>query len=117
MFQDDIRKESNTFGDLIVENFTDSYHNLTLKSLMMLKWAKNNCPATPYVLKVDDDVYVNVRNLAAFVKHPAVVRSPNILVGYLLCRKEPIRETSKIKWLVDPYITLFNTIVIAHAIS
>lgn len=30
-------------GDIIQENFVDSYNNLTLKSILMLKWVNNNC--------------------------------------------------------------------------
>lgn len=30
-------------GDIIQENFIDSYNNLTLKSVFMLKWANRNC--------------------------------------------------------------------------
>lgn len=30
-------------GDIIQENFVDSYNNLTLKTILMLKWANNNC--------------------------------------------------------------------------
>lgn len=29
--------------DIIQENFVDSYNNLTLKTILMLKWANNNC--------------------------------------------------------------------------
>jgi beta-1,3-galactosyltransferase 1 len=38
-----INRESEMYGDLIQENFQDSYNNLTLKSLFLLKWVKNNC--------------------------------------------------------------------------
>lgn len=41
--QDRISSESQTYNDLIQEDFFDSYNNLTLKSIMMLKWVVNNC--------------------------------------------------------------------------
>lgn len=41
--QENITVESQTYDDLIQENFFDSYNNLTLKSIMMLKWVVNNC--------------------------------------------------------------------------
>lgn len=41
--QDNITNESQTYNDLIQEGFFDSYNNLTLKSIMMLKWVVNNC--------------------------------------------------------------------------
>lgn len=41
--QDRIEEEIYKYGDVIQEGFTDSYNNLTLKSIMMLKWINNNC--------------------------------------------------------------------------
>lgn len=41
--QDQIVNESHTYNDLIQESFLDSYNNLTLKSVMMLKWINTNC--------------------------------------------------------------------------
>lgn len=41
--QEQIVNESRTYNDLIQESFFDSYNNLTLKSVMMLKWITNNC--------------------------------------------------------------------------
>jgi beta-1,3-galactosyltransferase 1 len=54
------------------ENFVDSYNNLTLKSMFMLKFATNLQLSTPFgfLLKVDDDAFVNVR---ALVKYSSVL--------------------------------------------
>lgn len=41
--QNKIYDESDTYRDIIQESFIDSYNNLTLKSIMMLKWVSNNC--------------------------------------------------------------------------
>lgn len=41
--QDKVTSESQVYDDLIQENFMDSYNNLTLKSVMMLKWVVKNC--------------------------------------------------------------------------
>uniref|UniRef100_A0A182VZX8 ZZ-type domain-containing protein n=1 Tax=Anopheles minimus TaxID=112268 RepID=A0A182VZX8_9DIPT len=38
-----IVNESEVYGDIIQESFIDSYNNLTLKTIMMLKWVTNNC--------------------------------------------------------------------------
>ena len=38
-----INNESEVYGDIIQESFIDSYNNLTLKTVMMLKWVTNNC--------------------------------------------------------------------------
>ena len=54
----------------------------------------------PYVLKTDDDVYVNVRNLLKFVVEN---RKPNLLVGTLQCGAVPIRDPHN-KWYAPRYM-------------
>nr|CAD7432361.1 unnamed protein product [Timema monikensis] len=63
IFQTDLVEEARRYQDLVVEDFLDSYGNLTLKSLFMLKWAESHCPETPYLMKTDDDMIVNVRGV------------------------------------------------------
>lgn len=41
--QNRIFNESELYGDMIQESFIDSYNNLTLKTIMMLKWVNDNC--------------------------------------------------------------------------
>lgn len=41
--QSQIEEEVKMYGDIIQEDFIDSYNNLTLKSIMMLKWVTNKC--------------------------------------------------------------------------
>ena len=55
--------ESQITDDIVVENFLDTYSNLTLKSIFMLKWLNDRCSNARFVLKVDDDVFVNPENL------------------------------------------------------
>ncbi|XP_055296056.1 beta-1,3-galactosyltransferase 5-like [Sitodiplosis mosellana] len=54
-----INEEDAQFNDIIQGNFVDSYHNLTYKHTMALKWFSENCPDVKYLLKLDDDVFVN----------------------------------------------------------
>ncbi|XP_045028830.1 uncharacterized protein LOC116920928 [Daphnia magna] len=66
--QNRIKEESETFGDIIQVKMSDFYRNLTLKVAGLLNWLHRNCATIDFVLKVDDDVYVNARNLATFVQ-------------------------------------------------
>jgi len=43
----------------------DDYSNLTAKSVALLHWTWRHCADAELVLKCDDDVFVNVRRLAA----------------------------------------------------
>jgi len=50
-------------GDVIQADFIDDYVNLTAKTVAALRWIVRACPEVRYVMKSDDDVYVNVAAL------------------------------------------------------
>ncbi|CAH2014344.1 unnamed protein product, partial [Acanthoscelides obtectus] len=86
--QNDLQLESDQYGDIIQERFVDSYNNLTLKSIQMVKLAANNClNTTKYLLKIDDDMFVNVPRLVSLIL--AVNETRNVLMGTLqhICMK------------------------------
>jgi len=58
-----IEEESNNYGDILQVEMNDSYRNLTRKSVSILNWVNSNCAHVDFMMKVDDDVYVNVHNL------------------------------------------------------
>ena len=41
--QPNVTKESEIYGDILQESFVDTYANLTVKSLMLLKWFTTSC--------------------------------------------------------------------------
>ncbi|KAK0066807.1 beta-1 3-galactosyltransferase 1, partial [Biomphalaria pfeifferi] len=55
-----IDKEAELYGDILQEDYVDHYNNLSLKSVSILKWVSLQCPESQFLLKVDDDMYVNV---------------------------------------------------------
>lgn len=59
--------ENRKYEDIVVEDLHDTYRNLTLKSLRMMKWAIHKCSGVKFLLKADDDTFVNVQNLANYV--------------------------------------------------
>lgn len=71
--QSKINEESKTYGDILLAEMSDTYRNLTLKLGGLLNWLYRNCEKADLVFKVDDDVYVNVRNLIHLVQtyHPS----------------------------------------------
>lgn len=60
--------EAVTHRDIIQANFTDSYRNLTLKTITGLTWALEKCRGAQYLLKTDDDVFVNTVLLTKFLR-------------------------------------------------
>ena len=56
---EELREESNKYGDILQFGFIDAYHNLTLKAISILRWINKNCLKSTHILKTDDDVVVN----------------------------------------------------------
>ncbi|KAH7946184.1 hypothetical protein HPB49_021223 [Dermacentor silvarum] len=54
--------ESQQYGDVVQEDFWDTYRNLTSKTVAMLRWATVHCPQARFVVKIDDDTLPNLAN-------------------------------------------------------
>lgn len=54
-----LQKEYEKHKDLVMGDFYDSYHNLTLKGVMGYRWVKDYCSNSKLVMKIDDDVLIN----------------------------------------------------------
>ena len=99
--QINVTKESEIHGDILQEDFIDSYANLTVKSLMLLKWFSQSCyNQVPYVLKTDDDVYINLKNLHRVA---SLNKKNKLLLGTLICGATPIRDPYN-KWFAPKYM-------------
>ncbi|XP_014666173.1 PREDICTED: beta-1,3-galactosyltransferase 5-like [Priapulus caudatus] len=82
--------EAATHGDVVRVDVDEGYYNITHKAVLMLRWATHNCSGALYVMKTDDDSYVNVRRLSSELRaHPA---DRPLLLGHLLARGRPNRE-------------------------
>ncbi|XP_063217560.1 beta-1,3-galactosyltransferase 1-like isoform X2 [Bacillus rossius redtenbacheri] len=99
--QDQVEEESLQFGDIIQEGFIDSYNNLTVKSVMLLKWVVRRCRSLRYVMKTDDDMFVNVGGLTGLLRS----RGPSapLLLGTLICGARPISDPRS-KWFAPLYM-------------
>lgn len=94
-----IEKEEYIYADIIRGRFIDTYDNLTLKTISMLEWVDNYCPKADFVLKTDDDMYINVDRLLAFIeKHSPTQRA---IFGRLAKKWKPIRN-KKSKYYISP---------------
>ncbi|CAL8092570.1 unnamed protein product [Calicophoron daubneyi] len=64
-----IYKESETFEDLLIGSFHDTYYNLTLKRILTFRWAFVFCQGqAPLFLFIDDDISIIPENLVKFVR-------------------------------------------------
>lgn len=64
-----MESENNQYGDILQGNFIDSYHNLSYKHTMALKYVAERCTQVPYILKCDDDVIINGPVLLNILQH------------------------------------------------
>lgn len=98
--QEQLRSEAEQYGDIVQEAFIDTYANLTVKSLMLLKWFTQHCDNTQYVMKADDDMYINLVKLYELVQ---ANKKPQLLMGSLICNAIPIKDPYN-KWYVPNYM-------------
>lgn len=62
-----LEKENDEFGDIIQGSFYDAYRNMTYKHVMVFKYVIYHCPQAKYILKTDDDVFVNMPLMMNFL--------------------------------------------------
>ncbi len=74
-----IENESKLNGDIVQESFLDTYLNLTLKTIQGIKWVSNYCSNAKYILKVDDDVFVNSFSLLNYLDNLKLETNNNLL--------------------------------------
>ena len=89
-------REGETFGDLMRADYYDHYWNQTLKIQMGFEWASLYCNFS-FLLKMDDDVFVNTRTLISLLKNPKTPRE-KLYTGWV--HKNPRAERGG-KWKVS----------------
>ena len=56
-----VLEESDKYSDLVITEHFDTYNNLTLKTLAAFDWMLTFCPQAEYLLKTDDDMFIQVK--------------------------------------------------------
>ena len=82
-------REAKLYRDIVQGNFTDTYRNLTIKSIMGLHWTSTFCCNTRYTMKTDDDVYFNISLLMSFLQS---LPKQGVLVGSIYEDSQVMRE-------------------------
>ncbi|XP_077300281.1 beta-1,3-galactosyltransferase 5-like [Arctopsyche grandis] len=94
--------EDNAWKDIVQGNFYDTYRNLTYKHVMALKWTTYFCMSAKYILKADDDIFVNTPYLLKFLERDF---SPYGARKLILCSqysKSSVKRSYRSKWRVSP---------------
>ncbi|XP_045166401.1 uncharacterized protein LOC123529893 [Mercenaria mercenaria] len=99
--QSNIEKEFKRYGDLLQGDFIDDYHNLTLKGVMAYKWLTERCRNAELILKVDDDISVDMFKL--FTEYYPKYRSEkmSIICNHILAQTMGILRQNDSKWYVS----------------
>ena len=90
-----IKEENENFGDILMMDFEDSYNNLTIKTMMTLKFHLMDqwLQIPKYLFKVDDDSYVNIPSLYKLAFNSSISSKKDLLTGYALMgsKKGPVK--------------------------
>jgi hypothetical protein len=121
---DGLKQEMALYNDILQANLKDSYQNLTLKTMAMLEWTSSYCSMAEYLLKSDDDMFINVDNLLEFIDKIDRRAEPKIY-GHLIENRTLVDRNEKSKHFVPydqfsenrfpPYVAgpayLFSTVI------
>ncbi|XP_061446154.1 N-acetyllactosaminide beta-1,3-N-acetylglucosaminyltransferase 4-like [Rhineura floridana] len=64
-----VHRESHEFRDVLMWDFAESHHNLSLKERCFLQWLHNNCQTAAYIFKGTDDIFVNPEALMDYLSN------------------------------------------------
>lgn len=99
--QEEIEEEFNHYGDLLQGDFIDAYRNLTHKGVMAYKWMTERCRNAKFILKVDDDITVNMYKLFTEVLPSYKGKTKEILCNHIHPGTMLIIRSKKSKWYVS----------------
>lgn len=92
-----IWKESTTYGDIVQLSHVDHYKNLSLKSIGMLQWTIEHCRSSRFLLKTDDDVFLNLPNLMNLLGTVPAPGKNGLILGSIIQGARPIKDRLS-KW-------------------
>lgn len=102
-----IGREVKLFNDLVQFSFQNSYLNLTLLSIMSLKYCFKYFNKIQYYIKTDDDMLINYNLLFKLLKN--MNYNSKIIYGHLANRQKAIRNNKSKSYI--PYFEYPHTYV------
>ncbi|KAJ8890653.1 hypothetical protein PR048_010162 [Dryococelus australis] len=97
-----LERENLVHRDMVQGSFRDSYRNMTYKHVMALKWAAYFCPGARYLLKTDDDVFVNSPALLEFLSQDLSPWGARRLILCVPFHAATVKRSYRSKWRVSP---------------
>ena len=91
-----IERESKVYGDILQIDQLDIYENLVYKSLLGLRYAKDFCSSARYIMKLDDDILVNIPLLSKYIRKMTYLsQNKQYIFGYCYSSAQVIRFNTK----------------------
>lgn len=90
----DLKKESEVYGDIVQMDFLDTYHNLTVKTMMIMNWVARYCHSAQYAMKIDADIFLNVPYLVDYLQDKP---RHGYITGSVITDGQPRRDPNS-KW-------------------
>ncbi|XP_023272295.1 lactosylceramide 1,3-N-acetyl-beta-D-glucosaminyltransferase A-like [Seriola lalandi dorsalis] len=89
-----LQQEDQNYGDLIQQNFVDSFHNLTAKLILQFHWGHEYCPQSRFLMSADDDIFVHMPNLVKYLRQLESSQSgaKDVWVGHVHRGAPPVRR-------------------------
>lgn len=99
--QNNIILENQLHNDIVQGDFLDCYRNLTYKHVMVLKWTLYYCPCARYLLKTDDDTFVNAPYLLEVLNYRLSPLGARNLLMCKLAVSSMVKRSYRSKWRVS----------------
>ena len=90
-----LQEEGRLQGDLLQGAFLDSYRNLTMKHLLGYTWARDHCSAAFWLLKTDDDQFVDTLHLPRLLQELELEPQQEVFLCQVLDRSPERNPASK----------------------
>ncbi|XP_078505587.1 N-acetyllactosaminide beta-1,3-N-acetylglucosaminyltransferase 2-like [Lissotriton helveticus] len=94
-----VKYESETYKDILLWNYRDTFLNLTIKEVLFLKWVSDSCADVQFIFKGDDDVFVNTHLMLDYLKNVSMDRTSDLFIGDVIEKANPVRNR-KLKYFV-----------------
>ncbi|XP_038045540.1 uncharacterized protein LOC119720085 [Patiria miniata] len=98
-----VDEEAHLNRDIIQGNFLESFHNLTLKVILGLRWVSNNCKKAAFIYKGDDDMLVNFEQITEHLRSLPSNQSERLFLGHMMGLSPVVREKSKYQVIRSQY--------------
>ena len=92
--------EMRRHGDIILTETFDRYQYILLKHLAMLKWVLTFCPKGQFVIRIDDDISLNMRQAVQSMRRYHT-QEANFILGKRRDGDHPYRDEDMPHWYVS----------------